>query len=133
MIGRLSAAWFGGAVGALANSLAAWLFGRAGVFAAIGVSLSPAFTWDWLENRLLWGSLFGLGYPAVRGLGLAPDRAGFVLSLAPSAAQLFWFFPRAGQGALGLELGLATPLVVLALNALWGFALARTAVAAGRG
>jgi hypothetical protein len=133
MIGRLAAAYFGGAVGALANSLAAWLLGRAGIFAAIGVELRPGLSWEWLENRLLWGGLWGLGYPLVKRLGLPPVRTGLLLSLLPSAAQLLWFYPRAGDGVLGLERGLATPLVVLALNALWGWVLARSAVAAGNG
>jgi hypothetical protein len=133
MIGRLAAAYFGGAVGALANSLAAWLLGRAGIFAAMGVSLRPAFTWEWLENRLLWGGLFGLGYPRVKRLGLPPVRTGLLLSLVPTAVQLFYFYPRAGDGLGGLDRGLATPLVSLLLNLLWGWVLARTAVAAGHG
>ena len=77
--------------------------------------------------------VFGLGYPLVKRLGLPPVRSALLLSLAPSVAQLVWFYPRAGDGLFGVDRGLATPLVVLALNALWGWVLARSAVAAGHG
>ncbi len=132
MWGRFAAAYLGGAVGALANSLAVWLLARADLLAAIGVALRPGLSWPWLENRLLWGGLWGLGYPLVRRAGLTPVRAGLALSLAPSAATLLWFFPQAGRGLAGLELGLATPGVVLAANALWGWVLVRVVQACGR-
>ena len=64
-------------------------------------------------------------------LGLTPVRAGLLLSLAPSAAQLFYFFPMGGAGWLGAELGGLTPLFVLAANAVWGWVLARVIIAAG--
>ena len=133
MLRRLAPAYFGGAVGALINSLAVWIFARADLLAAIGVGIAPGLTWSWIAHRLLWGSLWGLGYPLVRRVVPSPARAGLLLSLAPSAAQLFWFSPRSGHGLLGLELGLATPLVVVAANALWGWVLARTATATGGG
>jgi hypothetical protein len=130
MVQRIAAAWFGGAVGALVNSLALWLLARADVLAAIGVRIAPTLSGEWLADRLVWGSLWALGYPALTGAGLGPVRAGLALSLAPSAAQLLYFFPRAGHGALGVSLGAATPLVVLAANGLWGWVLARSVVAA---
>ena len=132
MLARLATAYFGGAVGAVANSLALWLLARADVLAALGVGMRPGLHWGWLAPRLLWGSLWGLGYPLARRAGLDPVPAGLVLSLAPTAAQLLWFFPRQGHGFFGLELGLATPVVVLAANALWGFVLARVVAACGR-
>jgi hypothetical protein len=127
----LASAWFGGAVGALANSLAVWLLGRAGVFAALGVRLAPPLTWSWLENRLLWGSLWALGLPLLLRAGLAPLRAGLLLSLAPSAAQLLYFAPRSGHGLFALEQGTLSPAVVLLANALWGAVLAWVARASG--
>jgi hypothetical protein len=48
-----------------------------------------------------------------------------LLSLAPSAAQLFYFLPEANLGTLGTELGALTPLVVVLFNALWGWSLGR--------
>ena len=50
---------------------------------------------------------------------------GIVLSLAPTAFQLLYLFPReSGHGLLGLGLGTLTPVFVLAANALWGLAAA---------
>jgi hypothetical protein len=128
---RWAAAWFGGAVGALASSLAVWLLGQAGVFAAIGVRLAPALSWPWLENRLLWGSLWGLGLPLLLRAGLAPLRAGLLLSLAPTAAQLLYFAPRSGHGLFALQQGTLAPAVVVLANALWGAVLVQAARASG--
>ena len=54
-------------------------------------------------------------------LSSRPLAKGLVVSFAPTLAQLLWVFPvMAGQGYLGLKLGLLTPLVVVVLNAIWG-------------
>lgn len=131
MIRRLAISYFGGAIAGLACSLALWLVARAGLLAAIGVSLAPALTWPWLAPRLLWGGLFGLGYPLAKRLALSPTRAGLLLSLVPSAVQLLYFFPTRGEALFGTSHGVLTPLVVLATNAVWGYTLARVAAAAG--
>lgn len=129
---RFASAFLGGTVGALVNSLVLWVLARADLLAAVGVALRPELSWPWLENRLIWGGLWGLGYPLVRRSGLTSMRAGLALSLAPSAAALLWFLPQAGRGFMGIELGLATPLVVLAANALWGWVLVRVVAACSR-
>jgi hypothetical protein len=50
---------------------------------------------------------------------------GLIVSLGPTAAQLFYFFPYVlSKGTLGLKLGTLTPLLVLLLNAIWGVAAA---------
>lgn len=123
MIRRLAPAYFGGALGAVVNSAAVWLAGRTDLTAALGVALAPEITWAWLSPRLLWGSLWGLGYPLVLRWGFKPVRAGLVLSLAPSLAQLFYFLPQAGHGMLGVSRGALMPVVVLLANAVWGWAL----------
>lgn len=115
----LSLCFAAGALGGLASSLALWSFGELGVSRALGVSIAPALTPAWLHPRIVWGGLWGLLF----ALPLSMDwlRRGLVLSLAPSAVQLFVVFPiRAHQGVLGLELGLLTPLLVLVANAVWG-------------
>jgi hypothetical protein len=131
VIRRFSVYYFGGAAGALVNSLLVWLVGAADVTRMIGVAIAPRLTWAWLSHRILWGSLWGLGYFAVARRGLTPVRAGLLLSLAPSTAQLFYFFPTGGAGWLGTELGGLTPLFVLAANAVWGWVLGRVIIAAG--
>ena len=126
---RLSLAFAAGSLGGLANSLIVWGAGKAGLTAALGVSIVPQFTPDWLYPRLVWGGLWGflflLPWP---GRNFLPwfrrNRAlfrGLTYSLLPSAVQLFYVFPiRADHGMLGVSLGALTPLLVLAFNAVWG-------------
>lgn len=126
----LALGYAAGAVGALANSLVLVAAADAGLLRALGVAIAPAFTPAWLYPRLVWGGLFGLGlalpWPSGRWV-----RRGLLLSLAPTLVQLLVVFPwKAGQGLLGLELGAATPLVVLAVNAVWGVAASGVARAA---
>lgn len=127
----LAVSYFGGALGAVACSVALWLVGRAGLTGMIGVSIAPALEWAWLSDRILWGGLWGLGFPLFLRLERRPVRAGLLLSLLPTAAQLLYLFPRSGRGLLGVSLGALTPLVVLAANALWGWTLAHVVLASG--
>ncbi|MCA1764782.1 MAG: hypothetical protein LC633_00750 [Desulfobulbaceae bacterium] len=113
-----------GCLGGAANALAVWFFGAAGITGAAGVAIAPALTASFLYPRIVWGGLWGL-------LFLLPLRnmniftKGALLSLAPSAIQLFVVFPlKTPQGVGGLELGLATPLFVLFFNWIWGVATA---------
>jgi hypothetical protein len=131
MIRRVGMAYFGGAVGALVSSVALWLAGRAALTAMLGVAISPTLSVAWIEPRILEGGLWGLAYPFLLRRGLPAVRAGLLLSLAPSLAQLFWALPRAGQLMLGVGLGPLTPVVVLIENAIWGWTLARIVIAAG--
>ncbi len=131
MIRRVGMAYFGGAVGALVSSIALWLAGRAALTVMIGVAISPTLSVAWILPRILEGGLWGLAYPFLLRRGIPAVRAGLLLSLAPSMAQLFWTLPRAGQLMLGVGLGPLTPVVVLLTNALWGWTLARVVIAAG--
>lgn len=120
MTRRLSLAFAAGALGALVNSLAVWLGGYLGLTQALGVKLAPMLTPAWLYPRLVWGGLWAWLFLAAPP-GKSPIHRGLQVSLAPSAAQLFYFFPyRLHKGWLGLELGLLTPLLVLVFNAIWG-------------
>ncbi len=115
-----------GCVGALANSLTVWLFGHQGITRSIGVAMSPAFSPDWLYPRIVWGGLWGLLFllPLLNSRLFAK---GSVLSLVPTAVQLFVVFPfLAHKGIAGLKLGLYTPAVVLFFNWVWGVAAALT-------
>jgi hypothetical protein len=132
VIRRLAVAYFGGALGGLASTLAVWLVARAGLLDAIDVRLAPSLTWPALAPRLLWGSLWGLGHPLVSPLR-GPVQAGLLLSLAPSAAQLLYFFPARGGEIFGVNHGALAPLVVLLANALWGWVLGRTVATATGG
>ena len=47
-----------GCLGALANSLAVWLFGDLGITKLLGVSISPSLTAGWLYPRIVWGGIW---------------------------------------------------------------------------
>ena len=109
-----------GCLGALANSLAVWLFGYLGISSLLGVSISPALTPGWIYPRIVWGGLWGIFFvlPIFKSKLLLK---GAVLSLFPTAVQLFVIFPfQAHKGMAGLELGLLTPVLVLFFNWVWG-------------
>lgn len=116
-----------GLLAALINSIAAWLGGLWGITALFGVDMAPEFTRAWLYPRLVWGGLWGLPFFfAIRYLHQRRRwvRKGLWLSLLPTLAQLFFFFPRFTEaGWLGLGLGAATPLFVILYNLVWGFFL----------
>lgn len=115
-----------GCVGALANSLAVWVFGHYGITSSLGVSIVPHLSADWLYPRIVWGGLWGLLFilPMLQSKLLLK---GAVLSLFPTAVQLFVVFPMmAHKGMGGLDLGILTPLFVLLFNWVWGVVTAWT-------
>lgn len=120
---ELSQTFAAGVLGGLVNSVFLWAIGQLGVTAAMGVKLAPAFSPPWLYQRLVWGGIWGLLLllPFLRQGPLL--RTGFIASLGPTLAQLFYVFPyMIHKGVAGLELGLLTPLVVVVINAVWGWA-----------
>jgi len=109
-----------GCLGALANSIAVWLFGYFGITSLFGVSIAPSLTPGWLYPRIVWGGIWGLLFilPMLQSKLLLK---GAVLSLFPTAVQLLIVFPlKAHKGMAGLDLGLFTPLFVLFFNWVWG-------------
>lgn len=110
-----------GCLGALANSLAVWLFGYFGLSAQMGVAIAPSLTPQWLYPRIVWGGLWGLLF-LLPMLDAKLLQKGAILSLFPTAIQLFVVFPlKAHKGVAGFDLGLLTPLLVLFFNWVWGF------------
>lgn len=120
----MAVCFVGGLLGGLANSLFIWMMGNWGVTSMLNVQIAPALTLNWLYPRLIWGGLWGLVYFLSVGVPRARRRwvrKGLYLSLLPTLAQLFVVFPyQLGKGQAGLELGLLTPVVVLATNLVWG-------------
>lgn len=121
----LAVCFTAGVIGALANSLTAWLSGELGLPAMAGVQLAPDLTKAWLYPRLIWGGLWALAFwitvahPRSRRHWV---RKGLYISLLPTAVQLFYIFPyQAHQDMMGLSLGTLTPAFVLLYNAVWGF------------
>jgi hypothetical protein len=114
-----------GCLGALVNSLAIWLLGDQGITARLGIAIAPNLTPSWLYPRIVWGGIWGLLF-VLPMLTSRPLSKGLVLSILPTAVQLFLIFPQAQKGLGGLELGLYTPILVLAINGVWGATTALT-------
>ncbi len=115
-----------GCLGALANSVTVWLFGDLGISRQLGVAIAPHLSAGWLYPRIVWGGIWGLLFllPLLRS---KPVLQGSILSLAPTAMQLFYVFPvQAHKGIGGLDLGLLTPLLVVFFNLIWGIVTALT-------
>jgi hypothetical protein len=115
-----------GSLGALANSLTVWAFGHWGITRSFHVSLAPALTPEWLYPRIVWGGLWGLLFliPMLNSRLLVK---GSLLSLFPTAVQLFVIFPVvAHKGIAGIKLGQYTPVFVLFYNWVWGVVTAMT-------
>jgi hypothetical protein len=120
MLKKVSVAFSSGVFGGLVNSLAVWAFGVTNLHTILHVGIAPAWSAQWLYPRLVWGGLWGLLF-ATSVLRGREFMKGFLLSLAPTAAQLLYFLPyQAHKGFFGLQLGALTPVVVLIFNLLWG-------------
>jgi hypothetical protein len=121
----LAVCFCAGLLGALCNSLVAWLAGKWGLTALAGVALAPALTTAWLYPRLIWGGIWGLVYdftvahPRNRRHWI---RKGLWISLLPTLVQLFYIYPHQTEhGPMGVGLGTYTPVFVLFFNLVWGF------------
>ena len=115
-----------GCLGALVCSLFIWALGQQGITQALNVRIAPSLSAHWLYPRIVWGGLWGLlflwSFAQSR-----PFTKGMILSLAPTAAQLFIFFPfYQNKDIAGLDLGLLAPLVVIVVNMVWGITTALT-------
>jgi hypothetical protein len=109
-----------GCLGALANSLVVWLFGEWGIAQWMSVAITPALTPSWLYPRIVWGGIWGLVF-VILTLDKKWVQKGGLISLLPTAVQLFFVFPfQAQKGMAGLELGLLTPALVILYNWVWG-------------
>lgn len=120
MLRRLSLAYAAGLAAALIASMALWAAGHFGVLAKLHVAIVPVLGLYWLYPRLIVGGLWGL--QLILPIGGSVFVRGIVLSLAPTLVMLLWIFPfQAGQGWLGLQLGLLAPIVIWAVNLIWAW------------
>jgi hypothetical protein len=123
---KLLVAFSAGCLGGLVCSLVLWQLSQHGILRSVDVAILVSLTPGWLYRRIVWGGIFGILF-LLPMLGSRPLSKGFVVSLFPTAVQLFVVFPfRAHKGMAGLDLGLLTPLVVLVVNAVWGWTASLT-------
>ena len=130
--GNLGNSFAAGSLGGLANALAVWLAGAAGLTLALGVKLAPALNPAMIYQRMIWGGIWGilLVLPVLRG---SIFWRGLLFSLGPTAVQLLVVFPQvANKGLYGLELGTLTPAFVVVFNAIWGWVAAAWLKSSGR-
>ena len=121
---NLSLLFASGSLGGLTNSITVWIFGTLGITAALGVKLAPALTKTWLYPRIVWGGLWGFLF-LLPFLRQSFFFRGLLYSLGPTIVQLFIIFPiQAGEGLMGIHLGIMTPIFVLFFNAVWGICTA---------
>ena len=117
--------FFAGLLGGLCSSLVLWLAGSWGLTTSVGVHITPDLNSAWLYPRLIWGGLWGLVYFLFVGSRRSRRhwiRKGIIVSLLPTAVQLFLVYPYStDHGVLGFGLGDLTPLVELIFNGVWGF------------
>jgi hypothetical protein len=98
-LNRASMSFAAGALGALVSSVAIWAAGAYHLTARLGIGIAPALAPNWLYPRIVWGGLWGFLFilPLMQGHWWL---RGIILSLAPTAFQLHYVFPReAGAGA----------------------------------
>ena len=120
----ISAAFAGGAIGAVVNGAAVWASVRYNVLHALGITLAPHFSLPWLYLRVAWGGLWGLLMAIPLGPRSVVSR-GLLWSLVPTLFQLFWVFPRkTPYGLLGIGAGVLTPAAILVFNGIWGLTAA---------
>ena len=109
-----------GCFGALANSLAVYLFGDLGITKSLGVSISPALKSSWIYPRIVWGGIWGLLF-FLPFLNSKPVSKGTLISVFPTIVQLFIIYPYfTNKGIVGIKLGVLTPALVFVFNWVWG-------------
>jgi hypothetical protein len=97
-----------------------WSLGAAGITPALGFSMAPEFTFEWLFRRVfasgLWGAIFLI--PVYNSF---PVKKGALLSILPWLSSALVVFPmRMNVGFWGLGFGIGTPIWTLLFAAVWG-------------
>ena len=109
-----------GALGGLSNSIVVWFLGQTGITPALGFSMAPELSFEWIFRRVLasgfWGIIFLI--PVYTN---SPVRKGILLSILPWLSSILYVFPmRMNVGYLGLGFGMGTPFWTLFFAMVWG-------------
>lgn len=110
-----------GSAGALIQAFIGWSATQYGIIRNFSSTYGLPLSLHSLYPSLVWGGLWALLCIPLGLRKLNWFQAGFLVALFPTAAQLFYFFPHAGAGYLGLVHGNSTPLIVLGLHLIWGW------------
>jgi len=109
-----------GALGGLTNSLVVWALGAMGVTPALGFSMAPDLTFEWLFRRIFASGLWGIIF-LIPVFQHSPIKKGAVLSILPWLSSVLFVFPmRMGVGYFGLGFGIGTPIWTLFFAMVWG-------------
>jgi len=109
-----------GALGGLTNSIVVWSLGTTGITPALGFSMAPELTFEWLFRRIFASGLWGIIFLIPVYLD-SPVKKGAVLSILPWLSSALIVFPlRMDVGFFGLGFGIGTPIWTLLFAAVWG-------------
>lgn len=109
-----------GALGGFVNSLVVWSLGALGVTPALGFSMAPELSVEWLFRRVFASALWGIIF-LIPVFNSAPIKKGAILSVLPWLSSALIVFPmRMDVGFFGLGFGVGTPIWTLAFAAVWG-------------
>ncbi|MDH4226602.1 MAG: hypothetical protein OEV59_02440 [Deltaproteobacteria bacterium] len=123
MLKRISVFFAAGAVGGLVNALLFWAAGMGDTKLAFGYKVSSKLSEAYLLPKIVWGGVWAMLFFLPFPKDWSTLRKGLIVSVVPSALQLFYVYPFVmDKGVLGIELGYTTPAFVLAFNAVWGLA-----------
>lgn len=126
-----------GAVGGLANMLAAHLLAASPLPGLLGVAFQYPLDAATAYKSVTWGGAWGLLFLVAR-LAAWPVRdpiaTGAILGIAPWLALSLLFLPMWGAGPFGVGLGALAPVILLPIHVAWGLAAGAVlrAAAAGR-
>ena len=113
-----------GLLGAIASSLFLWGCNEWGLTSMLGVKIGQTLELPKLYPKMGIGGLWGLVYFFTVGIPRHRRhwvRKGLWFSLLPSLVTLFYFYPYVyHHGIAGLDLGMLTPLIIVATNLVWG-------------
>ena len=120
VIKKVSYVFIAGGLGGLTNSIVVWSLGNLGITPALGFSMSPELSLEWLLRRIfasaLWGIIFLI--PIFKN---EPIKKGAVLSILPWLSSALIVFPmRMDVGFFGLGFGIGTPIWTLLFATVWG-------------
>jgi len=109
-----------GALGGLTNSIVVWSLGASGITPALGFSMAPELTFEWLFRRVFASGLWGVIF-LIPVYNKSPVVKGALLSVLPWLSSALIVFPmRMDVGYWGLGFGMGTPIWTLLFAAVWG-------------